>query len=396
MSGELNTILSVASSNVAGGGNTAITLVNEKYDQMVIYANDAWIRVYALLDALRVLVTSPSFPTVDIEYENVDVNLNYDLVDRPSPPSDSDLQFNEPARPVLGSMLEMPTFYLPGTSIAVAKDLFIQRVNERLLNGSTGLDTTVEQAIWDRARSRQELVNQKLYTETETYFSSRGFNLPNGAMSGRLNEIAIEIVRNDSYLNTDILTEQAKLAQANEQFMLKEAFANVLNTENMYAENILRTNKNTTDVFIAKVEEYKNAIYGQVARIENVVKVYVTKIEAYKADITAASLDLDAQVKTLEANIKQSQIKMELALKEAELSLETAKIQYGLQVESLKAGSQVAAQIAASALSSFNTSASVGFSAGAQVGFSGNQSETFDRTKELTTRSIEVRLSEAE
>jgi hypothetical protein len=396
MSGELNLIRMIASGDVSAGGDTAIHLVNEKYDQMTTYASDAWVRVYALLDTLKLLVLSPTFPTVDIDYEDVDVNLNYDLTDRPTPPSDSDLQFNEPARPVLGAMLEMPTFYLPGTSIATAKDLFIQRVNERLLNGSTGLNTVVEQAMWDRARSRQETASQKLYTETETYFSSRGFNLPTGAMSGRLTEVAIEIARNDSYLNTDILTEQAKLAQTNEQFMLKDAFLNVLNTENMYAENILRTNKNTVDVFVAKVEEYKNAIYGQVARIENVTKVYAIKVEAYKVDITAAGLDLEAQVKTLEANIKQSQIKMELALKEAELSLETAKIQYGLQVEALKTGSQVAAQIAASALSSFNTSANVGFNTGAQVGFSGSQSETFDRTKELTTRSIEVRLTEAE
>jgi len=94
----------------------------------------------------------------------------------------------------------------------------------RLLNdlsaGATGLDATVEAEIIARAQARQDIVDDKQEQETLEFFSSRGFDLPTGAMTAATAELANERARNRSDLNGKILIEQAELAQKNSQFII--------------------------------------------------------------------------------------------------------------------------------------------------------------------------------
>lgn len=375
-------------SNVGGGGNTAISLIKEKFATAQDYAEDAWSRVFAILAAIAAI--TPEFPpitdlTFDIQSTIVDT---FDAT-KPEAPLDSDLSFVDPGRPTLGALQDLPSFYLPGSSIETSKDLFMSRVLAILTKGSTGLDETIEAALWTRAIARQELEGIRLYNEAEKYHSSRGFSLPPGALSGKLNEIAIEIARNNANLSLEISIKQAELAQANDRFVMNEAFSQVLKMEEQYALNVLNANKNVVEAFVAEVEEYKFLVAAQVSRIEAVLKSYLGKIEAYKADATVAGIRLDAQIKVIDANIKQAQLKVDVALKNAEIMIEEAKIKYGLQVEALKASGMIAAQIAASALSSVNASASLGFSAGASMSVSSSEGESWDNTKSDKTFSYQ-------
>jgi aminopeptidase-like protein len=87
-------------------------------------------------------------------------------------------------------------------------------------NGGTGLDATVEAAIWDRALSRKQVADVAKHDESERYFSSRGFNIPQGALVARLDELLTERARAEDDINYDIMTEQAKLAQTNTHFAI--------------------------------------------------------------------------------------------------------------------------------------------------------------------------------
>jgi len=373
-------------SRLSAYGTDAKNLVKEKFASAQGYAEDAWSRVFAILAAIGAI--TPVFEDVDVDYTIQSTVLDtFDAI-KPDAPLDSDLSFVDPGRPVLGTLQEMPSFYLPGSSINSSKDLFMSRVLSILEKGSTGLDETVEAALWARAVARQELENIRVYNEAENYHSSRGFSLPPGALEGKLNEISIEIARNNSLLSFDISVKQAELAQANDRFVMNEAFTQVLKMEEQYALNILNSNKAVIEIFIAEVEEYKFLISAQISKIEAVLKVYLGKIEAYKAEATVAGIKLDVQIKVIEANIKQAQLQIDTAFKNADIMIEEAKIKYGIQVELLKASGSIAAQIAASALSSVNASASLGHSTGANQSLASSEGESWDNTKSEPTYSF--------
>ena len=106
----------------------------------------------------------------------------------------------------------------------VYSSLLDAAVKEGLLNwienGGTGLDADVENELWERTLARTEADNERAYREAENYFASRGYDLPPGALAGRLLEINREIVRNRTQINAEISIEQARLAQNNTQIQI--------------------------------------------------------------------------------------------------------------------------------------------------------------------------------
>ncbi len=97
----------------------------------------------------------------------------------------------------------------------------LNKVIDGIENGGTGLNPEVEAEIWARAQNRQQEQNDETYQEIENYFSSRNYELPAGAMAGRLAEAAAKIDRNNTELNGNIAIEQGQLAQKNTHFMLE-------------------------------------------------------------------------------------------------------------------------------------------------------------------------------
>lgn len=308
-----------------------------------------------------------------------------------------DITLNMPSRPVTPSLDEIPVIVADLISAVEAK------LNARLVDGATGLDANVEQAIWDRARSRQELENIKKYQEAENYYASRGFSIPPGALSGRLNELLIEFARNDSYLNNDIMIQQAKMALDNENAMLQIGSKYILDRLIQTSNEVIEKNKLKIQAFLGELDAYKTDIQAEVSRIDNLtkiflgeleafkaktsvevsrvesltrvylselesyrtesdvlVKVYLGKLEIYKGKIEAAAAKADTIIKTLDLQLRQVLGAAEVEYKEAYINAENLKNTLALDVELIKGGAQIATQLTASALSSVNASATVG------------------------------------
>jgi hypothetical protein len=329
-----------------------------------------------------------------------------------------------PSKPSLPELDEIPVV------VADTIVLLESKLNNRLTDGATGLDATVEAAIWARARSRQELENINKYQEVENYYSSRGFSIPPGTLSGRLNELLIEFARNDSYLNNDILVKQAELAMQNENIVLESGIKYILERLTQNASVIIEGNKlkiqgylgelegykaeiqaeiarieALTKVFMAELEAYKGKIEAEATRVESMSKIYIAetqvytatadavtktylgKIEAYKGKIQAESAKVDAIVKSLDLALRQVIAVAETDMKEAAIDSENLKNATALAIELTKGGAQIAAQLAASAMSSVNASASVGGSGTESQSLNDNYSTTDDTTKATATTS---------
>lgn len=302
-----NAIYTDTVTNISSITNSATGVVKEKFDQASNLANNAWTQAEAFLNALAAAavfssITVPDIPVID--YSTIVPTLESIQGEQPTAPEDSSL------------------------SMTGIDDLFTVEEIEAL---GTGLGADVENAIWERAKSRMEIDNLQKYTEAETYFSSRGFDLPPGALSGRLMDVLVEIARNESYLNNDIMVEQARLAFENRKVALNYS-----------------------------IEKYKAQVMGEASRIESIVKVWLGKVEAYKAQTGVTIAYLELEIKNFLAKVEQAKMQSDAILKRAEITMEDLRRVQTIQVEVVKAGAQILAQMTASALSSVNASAQIG------------------------------------
>lgn len=332
-------------------------IVTNKFNESREYAEYAWNLAANYLSELSSTLRdlSVTIPTISVDLDQVDIgSIISDLNAQKPTPADLSYNIDVFIAPAVPTLEEIPVILTDMLATIESK------LTTRLVDGSTGLGADVEAAIWARARSRQELENIRKYREVEQYYASRGFSIPPGALSGQLNELLVEFARNDSYLNNDIMVEQARLAQTNENVSLelatKYALDRLLNNANI----IIASNKNKVDNFLAQAEMYKTQITTELTRLEAVSKVYITQLEAYKTEAQVAAIEIESKIKPLELAVKQAGIAADVELKEAELNAENLQRIYGMQVEVVKAGAQVTAQLAASAMSSVNASATLG------------------------------------
>jgi hypothetical protein len=402
----------------------ASPLVQEKFAQANDYADQAFAEAESYLSQLRTLFTSAEMPQYDISYDFQEIALDTDIdAARPEPPDDpSYTDIDLPATPtleevVMGALGELPDepgdmpavdfAYDESTYYSALTTYISSLLTDWVQNGGTGLDADVEEAIWDRERGRRELKNEAMYDEAETYFSSRGFTLPPGALSGRLLEIQKEISRDETEVNNNISVAQAELAQKNTQFAVtsglnldqvqREHFNQVSNRllerAKVAVEIILRAYESKVTTYAARIEAYKKQVDAEVAKVsaavslnEGKVRNYVAQIDAYRARITAelaiiestakvygfkvagyeadakvAEIKLNAQIEEYKGRIQQATNQTELTIKEAELILQGYLGALGIQSTAVSTGGNVASQLAASALSAVNATASVSF-----------------------------------
>lgn len=106
-------------------------------------------------------------------------------------------------------------YNLPDDYYSALAELIKAKLANDVENGGTGLGSTIETALWTRARERQQEINEQKYLEATDYWSSRGFALPPGALAGALAQVSQEISRADAQLNYEISIEQARLADQN-------------------------------------------------------------------------------------------------------------------------------------------------------------------------------------
>lgn len=432
-----------ASDEVQKINEDASSLVNERFNMAEILAQEQVDAAMTYLASLSTLFTTATMPDTDIPYNFQSITLDSDIASaRPEAPTDAELTIPDIAVPVLGTLnnITVPTISIPAYDLEppptdsliynepVYQSALQDAVKAALLdfveNGGTGLGAEVEDALWERGRARQELINERTYSEAEEYFASRGYTLPPGALGGRLSEALTEQARADSQLNYEITIEQARLAKAQSESSInaaislegqdKDQFNNIANRALDYAKSAIQViidlynaklqgyvaemegtkleveaekirvdaavaaNKSVTDVYTAQIEQYKTRLQAEISIVEMVAKVYGYKISGYEADAKVAAMELDAQIRVYQAKVDQARNQTELTIKEAEMLIQAYLGALQLTSESMKTGGSISAQIAASALSAVNASASMsaGASSGLSSGYSQSDSES--------------------
>lgn len=171
------------------------------------------------------------------------------------------------------------------------------RLLDRISNGGTGLTPAVEQALWDRARSRE--MNSALANEQEILRSSEalGFHLPAGTTAMQLRQAQQATNDKVSELSRDIAVKQAELEQEN----LKQAIAEGVQLESKLVDYSFQLEQltfesarvaasNAIEIYNAAVGYYRSLLEGYqayAAGYRTVVEGQMALVDIYKAQLTA-------------------------------------------------------------------------------------------------------------
>lgn len=197
--------------------------------------------------------------------------------------------------PALDLMEPTPYSYALGAEYASALLTALQSKLATRLNGGTGLDPTVEQAIWDRARDREAATAQGNIDEVQRTADALGFQLPSGVVAARIREAQAEYYDKTSTISRDIAIKQAELEQAN----LKDTIAAGMQLESKlidYAyqmerlafENAKEYADNAVKIYNSGVEAYKALLASYQAyanAYDTIIKGELSKVEIYKAEL---------------------------------------------------------------------------------------------------------------
>lgn len=171
------------------------------------------------------------------------------------------------------------------------------------IQGGTGLDPAVEQAIWDRSRDRETQIALAREREVMRGAEALGFPLPSGVLAGQLADARREYHDKLSGLARDIAIKQAELEQAN----VKDAIAQGLALEGQLMDQALQLDRLSFDAaktaadhsiaaHNAALDRYKALLDGYRAfalAYETVIKAEMNKVEVYKALLQAEQTKAD-------------------------------------------------------------------------------------------------------
>lgn len=299
-------------------------------------------------------------------------------------------------------------------------------INAVVLNGGVGLPDPTFESILNLAVTADELEYEKAYRDAENYYASKNYQAPPGALVSRLNMLTRERYRNQQRIISELSNKQAELAYNQEALMSKLAIdletlssrdrETVANRAYQLAKDIVAFhytsveqsikinngrieaykarwaaeetkvravsgyNKSITDTLVAEISAWEAGITAELGIIEQITKVYVAEMSGYESAVKVESLKAEVLLDEYKANISQASAKASLSVEEAKLALQNALNSYNVSSDALKSMGSVAAQITSSALSAFNTSASL--SAGVNFGnsFSNTTSKSCTNT----------------
>ncbi|MDB5885165.1 MAG: hypothetical protein JWR74_1336 [Polaromonas sp.] len=202
----------------------------------------------------------------------------------------------------------------------------------RYLAGGTGFKPEVEDAIYSRAREKNDREAARVRDAGYGEAASRGFTLPTGALMAGMARARQEAANNNLKAASDIVAMQAEMEQKNLQFAVTTSASlrtAMLQASLSYHQNLISINGQALDcaksILSAIIETYNTG-----------VKAFSLKLDAYKAEAVV----YETRLKSAMAGIELYQA--ELKALEILTTVDRAKVEvYRARIESLRAYADV-------------------------------------------------------
>ena len=169
---------------------------------------------------------------------------------------------------------------------AYSSTLFSALTNEllnRIQNGGTGLTPDIEQAIWDRARNREDQNAIRSENNLSIEQASRGFKRPSGAYLAAIDFLAQETQNKNADLSREIAIKQAELEQKNIEFALQTSLA----LEQSYIQYYSQVQQRAFDTEKYLQEAAINIYEAQIKQFGIQLEIYKTYSQAFESRVKA-------------------------------------------------------------------------------------------------------------
>ncbi|MBT8448782.1 MAG: hypothetical protein KJO69_03780, partial [Gammaproteobacteria bacterium] len=214
------------------------------------------------------------FPFPDAPSTSLPSVPSFENLNLPATPDFNIPEFTQDL-PVAPADLVAPNLTFDFQEEAYSSQLMTSLTNElidRIQNGGTGLNPYIEQAIWDRARNREDQNAIRSENQINVEQAAKGFSRPSGAHLAALDQLAQETQNKNADLSREIAIKQAEMEQQNIQFALQTSLA----LEQTYLQNWNQVQQRAFDV-----EKYIQDFAVQMYEIA--LKRYEVQVEIYKA-----------------------------------------------------------------------------------------------------------------
>jgi len=201
----------------------------------------------------------------------------------------------------------------------------VLEVIRRLWSGGSGIPPAVEQAMVERAMSREDMIANREIDSVSEEFSLRGFTMPTGMQAARVDQLRQDLALKKLSLNRELTIKFAEWQIENVRFAVQQAIA----AENVYVNLFLNSAQRLFEaarfqiesqisIYNAQVSLYNARMNGyqiEAAVFDTLVKAELSKIEVFKAEVEAevARGQINEQrVRTYAAQVQALQTTVEI------------------------------------------------------------------------------------
>ena len=163
--------------------------------------------------------------------------------------------------------------------------------------GNFGLPDGVVNALFNKPRERLARETKRAMQEATTRWASRGFSLPSGVLDKQINAILDDESLRVSELNADIFVQATKEQMEQLRFAVTQGLALEQHTFNIFdnmvkrmfemarynAEAEFKLYDYYVQVFNANNDSYKMAVEIYNSKVQNILTIYKTKLDAQSA-----------------------------------------------------------------------------------------------------------------
>ena len=309
--------------------------------------NPPSIRTVTMPDALS--VTMPDAPT-DADFYAIEI---------PEFAGMEVIEF-EGERAVVDFDVPTENFAFTETAYSSALLTAVQARISTMLLGGTGLPAAIEQALFDRARSREDATALRAVQEVSEEFANRGWSEPPGMAAKRLREVRQNNQNQANTLSRDILIKATDVEIENLRFSVAQGIAleQVLIGAHLAVEQrrfeVARfAFEAVISIFNARVALHNAAVRGYEADAQvyrERVQAEIAKVQAFKAEVEAQAVlgemnktlaeVYESRVRGVRALIESYQAQIQAALAPLEISkveLEAHRLKVQVYAETVKA-----------------------------------------------------------
>ncbi len=180
-----------------------------------------------------------------------------------------------------------------------------------MIVGSDALPAYIEQAIWEKGRSRIELETNRAVDQAVSEFAARGFSEPQGQLSGRVSELRQGGQTATAEVTRDVMVRRFELAYEQQRFAITTgaALEGTLSTIHFEEQRyLLEAARVQMDTALAVVNTRLSVFNAQMQGYQTDAQVFRDRIQAELAKVELYRAQLQGVQVLGELNTQQVQI----------------------------------------------------------------------------------------